>query len=503
MAHPDTADKAPSLDSLCDALRAFVVGSASGPSSFHDFELALWRLLLSPGRAAVADFLAARGPGDLGESVTLPDGKATRRLDGARRRELTCVFGTFTLERFCYAKREGQRIDLVPSDDRLDLPQGRFSYLSQDFNGLLAAEQPFASVACALERILGLEQHVDGLERQTRHVAAFAGPFRDGQPAPPHEEEGPILVRTADAEGVVMRKGEGAPPEPPGRGHKRGPRPGRKKQAVLGCVYSASPVVRTAEEVVESLSRRADPDVPRPPRPQIRHERVIAPLNEYADDGGEARDGMAEAFAWMDSQLDERDPTCDEVMVNVSDGDERLKQRKESSRGPGGADVPDLLHVMERVWEVAALLHARESAECEGQVRAWLLEILRGQVRAVARDVGAKGEGLGGEKGRALSRARQYPGQNAYRMRYQEYLRAGYPIASGVIEGACRHYVKDRMERAGMSWSQQGARAMLALRAVASNGDWDDFQSFYRRQQSSQLHPHRALPEQIVWPSAA
>jgi hypothetical protein len=60
-------------------------------------------------------------------------------------------------------------------------------------------------------------------------------------------------------------------------------------------------------------------------------------------------------------------------------------------------------------------------------------------------------------------------------MRYNEYLAAGYPIASGVAEGACKHLVKDRMERAGMRWEIEGAQGMPSLRAVYLNGYWDQF----------------------------
>jgi hypothetical protein len=502
MTQPTPADKAPCLDPLCDSLRAFVLEAAAGPCSFHDFERGVWTRLLRLGHAATAEFLRLQGSGDLGDCFRLDDGQSLRRLAAPHDRSFTCLFGTFSLSRVCYGSREGQKIDFVPLDDRLDLPAGKFSYLLQDFNNLLAGEQPFAAVAAALERILGLKQHVDSLERGSRHAAESVGPFRDQRPAPPAEQEGPILVRTADAKGVVMRRDKDAPPAQR-HDHKTGPKPGRKKQAILGCVYSVSPVVRTAQGVVDSLFGEAESDAARPPRPQIRHKQVIALLNEYSDGEGKGHDGMAEAFAWMDSQLDERDPFMDKVIVNVMDGDERLRKQKQSSGEPGGVDVLDLLHVMERVWEMAGLLHARESRGCEEQVKAWLLKILRGQVKAVARDARAKGAGLGAAACKELHRACAYLEGNAQRMRYHEYLRAGYPIASGVIEGACRHYVKDRMERAGMSWSQQGAQAMLALRAVALNGDWDEFQVFYRQEQSRALHPHRSLLDGVVWPAAA
>jgi hypothetical protein len=85
-------------------------------------------------------------------------------------------------------------------------------------------------------------------------------------------------------------------------------------------------------------------------------------------------------------------------------------------------------------------------------------------------------------------------------MHYPQYLAAGYPIASGVIEGACRHFVKDRMERAGMQWSLVGAQAMLDIRAVALNQDWTLFNSFRIQLESQRLYPHQNRLNAILAP---
>jgi hypothetical protein len=93
--------------------------------------------------------------------------------------------------------------------------------------------------------------------------------------------------------------------------------------------------------------------------------------------------------------------------------------------------------------------------------------------------------------------------KNAARMRYAEYLAKGYPIASGVVEGACRHYVKDRMERAGMHWTMAGAQAMLDVRSEYLNGDWDGFHRYRMAQETQRLYPHRSILEGVAWPMLA
>ncbi len=70
----------------------------------------------------------------------------------------------------------------------------------------------------------------------------------------------------------------------------------------------------------------------------------------------------------------------------------------------------------------------------------------------------------------------------------QAFLVKGYPIGSGVVEGACRHLVKDRMELGGMHWSKPGAQAILELRAVKTNGDWNEFWRFHVEEEGGRLH---------------
>ena len=81
-----------------------------------------------------------------------------------------------------------------------------------------------------------------------------------------------------------------------------------------------------------------------------------------------------------------------------------------------------------------------------------------------------------------------YYRRNAPYMRYDEYLGQGWPIGTGVVEGACGHLVKDRMEGAGMRWKQEGAQAVLDLRAVRLNGDWDAYWQYHRQQQHERVY---------------
>jgi hypothetical protein len=122
-----------------------------------------------------------------------------------------------------------------------------------------------------------------------------------------------------------------------------------------------------------------------------------------------------------------------------------------------------------------------------------LLRVLQGKAEGVIRGLRemATKHALSGPKKKAIREICGYLEKNRERLRYDEYLAKGYPIASGAVEGACRHLVKDRMERAGMHWTAQGAQAMLDLRSVFVSGQWQDYQTYRIEEETQRLYPYR------------
>jgi hypothetical protein len=135
----------------------------------------------------------------------------------------------------------------------------------------------------------------------------------------------------------------------------------------------------------------------------------------------------------------------------------------------------------------------REHQEAFAQER--MLRILQGDVAGVITGMRrmASQRNLTGQKRKDVQKVCNYFENNLQRMRYDEYLQAGYPIASGVIEGACRHIIKDRMEQGGMRWTLAGAQAMLNVRSVCASNAWEGFATWRQAEQSLRVHPHRAL----------
>jgi hypothetical protein len=439
----------------------------------------------------------------VGEQCELPDGRRLQRSQEPKTREYQSVFGPYTLKRYVYAQRKGQKAEFIPLDARLALPESKFSYLLQDFDQHLAMEEPFAQAAQSVERILGIRQHVDSLERTNHKMAEHVDHFYASQAVPAVNEEGEILVETADGKGVPIRRPADAP-RIEDHQPKSGPKPDRKKMATVASVYSVDRYPRTAEQIVDALFRQPqEKQVDSQDRPRPCHKRLRACLN-YTQTDGQQISGRAVVFGWMADEVAARNPGGRKPVVCIMDGEQSLWEaidvfQEQKQR----TEILDLLHVTPRLWQ-AAHLFCNDHQEAASFVRQRLRSVLRGEIKGVVRGLRSMATSrLSGKPRGTVETICRYFENNGHRMRYDHYLAEGYPIASGVIEGACRHVVKDRMERTGMSWCIPGAQAMLQLRSVYASDLWDDFVDWYSTSQTKRLHPHRALLDNLQWHTAA
>jgi hypothetical protein len=495
--------KSQELHRIVDEVVKIVADAVAQQTPIHEVESEVFKVYLRGGRMAVQLLVDCLGDGNMGETYQLPDGTMVRRSAEAQPRPYVSIFGELDIKQYVYAQREGQAIQFAAIEARLALPESKFSYLLQDWDQSLAMEQPFGAVKKTIERILDLSQHVDSLERMNREMAKPVEAFHAAQAAPPTEEEGEVFVQTADGKGVPIRRPADAPPIMDHQ-HRSGPKPDRKRMATVGAVYSIDRFRRTPEDVVESLFR--DPTKKRSKTRDVhpRHKRMRAMLN-HRDVNGDEIDGRAAVFGWMQDEMTARHGGAKPI-VCIMDGEEALwNMRSVFSLETPMIEILDLLHVTPRLWDAALLFHPRESRAAEKFVRERVLRILRGEVDAVV--CGLKRMGTHQElKGAKLTRLRKICGylkKNRHRMRYHEYLAEGYPIASGVIEGACRHVVKDRLERTGMSWTIAGAQAMLDLRCIHLTEQWESFTALRITRETERLYPYRDTLHTLPWSVAA
>jgi hypothetical protein len=490
LTHANAVLKSENLRQEVAELEEFLNVSFHAGTAIHEVERGVWKRLLQMGQQSLRLFLALHGTGDMGETVTLPDGEVCRRLPELHERRYVSIFGEFHLRRTVYGTREGQQHEFVPLDNRLQLPASVFSYVLQDWDQALCVEEAFGQVQSTIARMLELKQSVGSLEHMNQEMAAEATRYLINQPVPPATAEGPIIVASADGKGIVMRRD---PEAPPVKAHAtKGDKTSPKRMATVGAVYTVDRYVRTPEEVVAALFRDEREKSKDRPRPQ--HKRVWASLPQT--DGRVS--GMAAVFLWLNWELRQRNPNQDKEAVYLCDGQEALWQAV-------GHDLPnrnavqilDLLHVTPRLWQAAHVFHAEKSSAAEQFVRERVLRVLQGKAAGVIRglrEMATKGAVTGSKK-KTVREVCGYLEKNLERLRYDEYLAAGYPIASGVIEGACRHLVKDRMERAGMHWTAAGAQAMLDLRSTFVSGQWDEYQSYRIELETQRLYPYRETAE--------
>jgi hypothetical protein len=455
----------------------------------HQVEEIIFRDLLVIGRWLLQAFLDMAGTGDVGPTLIVagecpsdPD-QELPRLDQPRKRPYLSIFDEVAIERTCYGH---DRVEAAPLDAQLHLPQRQYSYLLQKWLGAFVVDDAHAEAIRKLGTILGLEIAVKASEDLNREQASDVEVFQDRLPIPDAAAEGPLLVVTADCKGVPLVRKALPPKEAtdtslPALANQRrgkGEKANKKKMAAVGAVYTIAPFVRTADDVIEEVMRKKA----RERRPIPQNKRVRAELLV----------GKVALFLWLADEVIRRNHRGCKPVIFLSDGERALHDRQSEYLPEDTVCILDLFHVMERLWKVAWCFFEEKTQKREAHqwVEERLKRLLEGKVDAVIRGMRyqATQRGLKGQKRKTVRDAAEYFEGNRDRMKYDEYLASGYPIGSGVVEGACRHLVKDRMERTGMRWLPSGAQAMLDLRATYLNGEWNAFWNFHVSQEDQRLY---------------
>src|SRR5512135_2504197 len=331
-------------------LLGFVRQASQDGQRIDTVERDLFRHLLALGLDLLTAFVAHQGDGDQGPEVETTDGRIARRLPEPHERRYVSIFGELTMTRVVYGTREGQKIELVPLDERLGLPEGEFSYVLEDWGQRFCLKESFAEAGRSLEMLLGLRLGRRTLEQMNRDVAGYAGSFREAIEPPLPHEEGPLLVVTADGKGVPMRRPEQHGPRPhhrPTKGEKRN----KKRMACVGAVSSIEPFVRTADDILDEVLREKRAE----DRPEPLHKHVWAELIREVEGQPPvtAKDGL---FCQLFDELAIRNLGQGRPVVCLLDGERSLWDGQEAffldSFG-----VLDLFHVLERFWVVAHCVH--------------------------------------------------------------------------------------------------------------------------------------------------
>jgi hypothetical protein len=357
----------------------------------------------------------------------------------------------------------------------LSLPERCYSELLREWAAFGTTDESYRESQTGLERILGCHLSLQAMETNLREDATDVTAFY-AQPPTPDEPVplGPILVVQADGKGVPQAQSlAGVPRERLGKGQKRS----KKKEAVVTSLYSIAPYHRTPEEVVAALMQDARPPDP-PTRPRPLAKEVHATLA-----------GKTVALTRLQQRAAQRGGVPDQQRVALTDGAEALQEQLRA-HFPAHTLVLDIIHATEYLWAAANALLGESHPERKRWVRTRLEQVVRGASATVSAELEATAQqaALTETQRAVVLKTAGYYRRNQPYMQYDEYLTRGWPIGTGVVEGACGHLVKDRMEQAGMRWTVEGAQAVLDLRAVRLNGDWDAYWQFHCQQQHQRLY---------------
>ena len=406
----------------------------------------------------------ARGDGDIGEAIVLAGENGPVRLTHKRvhTRPLVTLFGEVRVTRMGYSARDMRRS--IRSTRELRLPGRLWSYECQRRLIRAVVCGPFDEAIALVGEITGTTVPKRSAEQLVHDAAVdfdsfYAGRAQDAiGPA-----DGEILVGAIDCKGIPMVKPDGAQ-RVVRRG--KGEKANKKKMATVAAVHSQPPIIRTPKDVIDSLFAHRQASSERPKRPKPTRKRVWASLTA----------GKDTFIADVKAEMTRRDPEHERTWVILTDGERALQRRVissfrtsrscstccTSSRSSGKSRT--------RCTPKAAPKPKRSSAHATERI----LCGMAGQVVKGLRQTVTKRR-LTGAKAKTIHGVCDYLYRNRERMRYDEYLRNGWPIASGTVEGACKNLIRDRFERSGMRWTPQTAEALLKLRAAHLSGDLDDY----------------------------
>src|SRR5271166_3634367 len=393
-------------------------------------------------------------------------------------RGLASVFGPVRVTRMAYRNR--REPNLYPADARQALPADPYSLGMRSLTAFHLAGGGFGQAQEVIGARTGVKIGRAQLTGLAEDLAAWTDDFyaersRDAEEG--EQPDGDVIMMQADGKGIAMR-----PEHRKNAGKADAGHPGIKKMAEIVAVADFTPAIREPEDIAAPPARRQAH-----PGPKARDKWVSASVTESIEDT------IAAAF----EEAGRRDPERVRQRVFLVDGNKQQITAIQDQAEERGLKVPiliDYIHVSGYLGKAAAALHPGNPAAAGQWADGQLLRVLHGRAKAVAATLTSVAA-----KTRADPRTRHldltdmekaitYLTNNHKHMKYDKALANGWPIATGMIEGACRFVIEDRFGITGARWSPDGAEVILKLRAVVVNGDLDDYMRYYKERYRDEQH---------------
>ena len=421
-------------------------------------------------------------------------------------RKLETLLGTVEVAREGHGARGKET--LFPLDEALNLPDEKYSFGIRRRAAEEAAKGSYDEGVAVLGKHTGAEVAKRQVEEVVHRAAQDFDSFyltRRLEWQKRAADAGEILVLTFDGKGVAMRHEDLRPAtkaKAARRNHKlekrlsRGEKRHAKRMSQVAAVYTLEPFVREAGDIIDDFKPG---DAPRPKRPAPEGKRVWASVEKDPEDVIE--DAFLDACS--------RDTERKKEWVVLLDGNADQLALVKAAAKRHRRDVTlvlDVIHVLECLWKAAYVFHAEGTKDAEGWVTERLLWLLCGDAGQVIGSIrrSATKRGLSAKEREPADTCADYLENHKAYMRYDRCLAAGFPIATGVIEGACRHLVRDRMEITGARWSLAGAEAILRLRSLKASHDLDAYWLHHEKLERARNHQARYAkgePPMLAHPS--
>ena len=423
----------------------------------------------------------ARVERDLSKNLKV-SGLTPYKREGSSR-QLNCIFGKVEVRRNSYSYNG--RDSIHPQDAELNLSKDSYSdglrIKSAEFVSDLSFEKATANILnCTASSVPKYQ-----MENIIQHMIQDFDDFYKTREVAASNESG-ILVLTCDAKGIIMRQSdlrEITKKAAQSEKHKkqtrlsRGEKRNRKRMSMVASVYDIDPHIRSAKSIM-GLEEKIQ-DAPKP-----RNKRVWASIEKSS----------SEVIQDMFTEALRRDPLRKRKWVVLIDGQVAQLNiiQKTMEKMKVKADiVMDFVHVLEYLWKAAYCFHDEQSQKAENWVMKRALRILNGEASWVAAGIrrSCTKRGLTKKQRERADKCADYMLKRKKYLQYDICMRSGFPIATGVIEGACRYLIKDRLDITGARWGLKGSEAVLKIRAIITSNDLSEYFKFHKHQERSRNYP--------------
>ncbi len=430
------------------------------------------------------------------ENVVGADGKKRPHRRNRCQRQLSTLFGEVVVSRLGYSSKEAGVSALYPGDGQLNLSPDQYSHGIRQRVATTAASVSFGETSKVIGEMTGSSVGKRQCEELIVKVAEDFDNFYAQRTQESVEATSDLLVLTTDGKGIVMhsadlREATAKAAQKAEKSAKTRLSPGqkgqRKRMATVASVYSVPRFTRSAEQIMRPGAERLE-------RPAVSNKRVWASVEH------DAKTVIGSAF----EEALRRDPSRGRDWVVLVDGEPRQLDSIKAAAKQAKVKVTvvlDFIHVLEYLWKAAFCFFKPGTVELEAWVLERALKILQGKASDVAAGIrrSATLQELSQTERENADRCADYLLKYREFLQYDHYLEQGYPIASGVIEGACRHLICDRMDITGARWRLDRAEAVLKIRALKSSGDFDDYWQFHKIQEFQRNHSSKFLdPERLL-----